>query len=81
MPAVRDGGARFIAPACRHSVRWAMYTTVLQLARFSCSAHKHKEHSLKDHHASLARDRNRTCAQLRPGAISSTSPRRGSALQ
>ena len=26
MPAVRDVGARFIAPACRHTVRWAMYT-------------------------------------------------------
>ena len=25
MPAVRDVGARFIAPACRHTVRWAMY--------------------------------------------------------
>ena len=31
-------------------------------ARFSCSAHKHKERSLKDHHPRLARDRNRTCA-------------------
>ena len=26
MPAVRDVGARFIAPACRHAVRWAMCT-------------------------------------------------------
>ena len=26
MPVVRDVGARFIAPACRHTVRWAMYT-------------------------------------------------------
>ncbi len=25
MPVVRDVGARFIAPACRHTVRWAMY--------------------------------------------------------
>ena len=28
MPAVRDVRVRFIAPACRHTVRWAMYTTV-----------------------------------------------------
>ena len=26
MPAVRAVGARFIAPGCRHTVRWAMYT-------------------------------------------------------
>ena len=26
MPAVRDVGTRFIAPAWRHTVRWAMYT-------------------------------------------------------
>ncbi len=25
MPVVRDVGARFIAPDCRHTVRWAMY--------------------------------------------------------
>ena len=25
MPAVRNVGARFIAPAWRHTVRWAMY--------------------------------------------------------
>ena len=26
MPAVRNVGARVIAPACRHTVRWATYT-------------------------------------------------------
>ena len=26
MPAVKNVGARFIAPACQHTVRWAMYT-------------------------------------------------------
>ena len=26
MPGVRDVGARFIAPACRHAVHWALYT-------------------------------------------------------
>ncbi len=27
MPAAGNVGARFIAPACRHTVRWAMYTS------------------------------------------------------
>ena len=26
MPAVRDVGERLVAPACRHTVRWALYT-------------------------------------------------------
>ena len=32
MPAVRYVGARFIAPAYRHTVRWAMYTNCLPRA-------------------------------------------------
>ncbi len=33
MPAIRDVGARFIAPACGQTVRWAVCTKLLPRAK------------------------------------------------